>query len=138
MPNEPPRAAQAVAAYTPISLPAMLAEGDAIDTSFAQAGTFRTLGDRPLVVLTAMAPLSAEDRATLKMAPAQGRQVQDTWKSLQDEEASWSSRSRHQLVPDSHHYIQFERPDIVIVAVREVVDSVRARQQATGKAIAAR
>ena len=138
MPNEPPRAAQAAAAYTPISLPAMLAEGDAIDTSFAQAGSFRTLGDRPLVVLTAMAPLSAEDRATLKMTPAQGRQVQDTWKALQDEEASWSSRSRHQLVPDAHHYIQFERPDIVIAAVREVVDSVRARQPAAGRSNTAR
>lgn len=135
MPNEPPAAVRAAAAYMPLSLPAALAEADAIDTSFAEAGSLRTLGDRPLVVLTAMAPMSAEERAAMKMTPAQARQAQDVWKSLQDEEASWSSHSRHQLVPDSHHYIQFERPDIVIAAVREVVDTVRARPSAAGTAV---
>lgn len=131
MPNEPPAAARAVAAYMPTSLRGLLAEAEAIDTSFAQAGAFRTLGDRPLVVLTAMAPLSAEDRAATKMTAAQGKQMQGIWKSLQEDEASWSSHSTHTLVPDAHHYIQFERPDLVIAATRAVVDSVR-RRGATG------
>ena len=39
------------------------------------------------------------------------------WKELQADEATWSSCSRHQLVSDSSHYIQFDRPDVVIKAV---------------------
>ncbi|MGF6531255.1 hypothetical protein P3T20_002036 [Paraburkholderia sp. GAS206C] len=45
---------------------------------------------------------------------------------MQDDEATWSSRSQHQLVYDSSHYIQFHRPDLVINAVLSVVDTVRA------------
>jgi len=47
------------------------------------------------------------------------------WMQMQNEEASWSSRSQHQLVPESGHYIQFEKPAVVIAAVRSVIDSVR-------------
>jgi hypothetical protein len=37
-----------------------------------------------------------------------------------------ASRSQHQLVYDSSHYIQFHRLDLVINAVLSVVDTVRA------------
>jgi len=47
------------------------------------------------------------------------------WKELQGDEATWSSRSRHELVSNSSHYIQFDRPDVVIKAVNEVVLEVR-------------
>ena len=42
-----------------------------------------------------------------------------------DDEATWSSHSRHEIVPDATHYIRLDRPDVVINAVREVVDAVR-------------
>jgi hypothetical protein len=48
------------------------------------------------------------------------------WKTLYDEEASWSTRGRNELIPDSTHHIQLDRPDVVIAAVRDVVASVRA------------
>jgi hypothetical protein len=60
------------------------------------------------------------------MNRAQADQFQQLWKTLHEEEASWSTRSQHRLVPDATHYIQFDRPGIVIAAVRSVVDSVRA------------
>ena len=41
------------------------------------------------------------------------------------DQASWSSRGRRQLVADSDHYIQFDRADVVIDAVKEVVADVR-------------
>jgi hypothetical protein len=47
------------------------------------------------------------------------------WKELNLDEASWSTRSRQQDVPDSQHYIQFQRPDLVIGAVREVLEKAR-------------
>lgn len=30
-----------------------------------------------------------------------------------------------ELVPDARHYIQFDRPDVVIAAMRSVVEKVR-------------
>ena len=125
VPHEPVAAARTKAAYASTSLRAMLDEADGIDATLAEAGTFRRLGDRPLVVLTAGAPLSPAELADMKLTAAQGRQRDAIWRALQDDEASWSSRSQHRLVPDASHYIQFDRPDVVIAAVRSVVDSVR-------------
>jgi hypothetical protein len=114
-----------MAAYLPRSLGPMLDELAAIDTTFREGGELRSLGDRPLVVLTAAAPFAAADLATLGLTTEQGRKLQATWFDLHRDEASWSSRAREIRLEDSHHYVQFERPDAVIDAVREVVDCVR-------------
>ena len=98
-----------------------------MDSTFAQAGTFRALGDRPLVVLTSMMPMDTTAIKTLKITQEQAKAYKEEWRRMHDEEASWSSKSRHELVLDASHYIQIDRPDVVIRAVREVVDSVRAR-----------
>lgn len=123
-PPEPFNTVKGTAAYASTSLPAMLKEVDAFDQSLAEAGSFRQLGNRPLFVLTATAPKSKEDLAAMKMTAAQGEEYKARWLEMQNEEASWSSCSQHQLV-DSDHYIQFERPQAVITAVRSVIDSVR-------------
>ncbi len=128
VPNQPPQAIRTMAAYAPTSLGSMLKEIESLDETLAEAGPFRQLGNRPLYVLTSMAPLPQEALASLKLTPEQGRQYKEIWKGMHDEEASWSSNSRHQLVADAGHYIQFDRPDIVIEAVRSVVDSVRANR----------
>jgi hypothetical protein len=39
-------------------------------------------------------------------------------------------------VPDATHYIQFDRPDVVIAAVREVVNDVRADGTSAGTPVA--
>ena len=124
-----PAAAVAVpSAYLPTSLHALRAETDAVDATLAAAGRVRALGDRPLVVLTAAAPMRPADLAREGITPAQGARLQAARMPLQDDEATWSRRSRHELVRDASHYIQFDRPDVVIAAVREVVG--RARQRA--------
>jgi pimeloyl-ACP methyl ester carboxylesterase len=56
----------------------------------------------------------------------QGARLRDASRSLHDEQASWTTRGRHEYVPDASHYIQFDRPDVVIRAIREVVNAVRA------------
>jgi pimeloyl-ACP methyl ester carboxylesterase len=122
-----PAEARARAAYAPTSLRGAMAEMEGSDSTFADAGTFRDLGDRPLVVLTAMAPLPVEAVRMMNMTPAQATAYQELWKTMHEEEASWSTRSRHELVHDASHFIQTDRPDVVISAVREVVDRVRAR-----------
>lgn len=125
-PPQPAFVARATAAYTSTSLPAMLKEVDAFNATLAEAGTFRSLGDRPLFVLTATKPMAEADRIGMKMTPAQAAQYEANWVQLQNEEATWSTRSQHQLVPESRHYVQFEKPNVVIAAVRAVIDSVRA------------
>ena len=121
-----PDRVRAAAAYAPTSLGTMLDESDATGETLAEAGAARQLGDRPLFVLTAMAPYSKSQLVQMRATKDKGRQYQDAWKQMHDEEASWSSRSQHQVVPDAGHYIQRDRPDVVIAAVRSVVDSVRA------------
>ena len=119
------------AAFMPTSISALRAETDALDATLAAAASAHALGDRPLVVLTQGAELSAGELAREGITRAQGSRIQAEWKALQADEATWSSRSRHEIVPDASHYIQFDRPDVVIGAVRDVVAGARARRIAT-------
>jgi pimeloyl-ACP methyl ester carboxylesterase len=121
----PARAKLTGDAYISRSLGSALQEMESLGATLSAAGQLRQLGSRPVVVLTAMKPFPADMLKTLKMSTEQGRQVQVVWKQMHDEEASWSDHSRHELVPDATHYIQFDRPDVVITAVREVVGDVR-------------
>lgn len=123
--NLPARNDRAVKAYASTSLGAMLKESDALEQTLAEAGTFRDLGNRPLYVLTSTKPLTAEMLANLNMTSAQDQRRRKAWNKLQEEEATWSSQSQHQLLPDAGHYIQLDRPDVVIAAVLSVVDKVR-------------
>ncbi|MEZ4457497.1 MAG: alpha/beta hydrolase [Gemmatimonadales bacterium] len=121
----PDQVEAAMAAYLPTSLPGLLAEYAALDTTMAEGGMLRDLGDRPIVVLTAMAPMDSTVRAAVGLDEAGAAKFQQTWNALHVEEASWSTRSEHVVVPDATHYIQVDRPDVVIGAVRRVVDLVR-------------
>jgi pimeloyl-ACP methyl ester carboxylesterase len=121
-----PRQAQlASTAYISSSIGAALEEGESLDATLSAAGQLRQLGDRPLVVLTATKPLPAAVLKTVQMSPEQGQRMQAEWKLLHDDEASWSHHSRHELVPGATHYIQFDKPEVVIAAVKEVVGDVR-------------
>ena len=113
------------AAFAPQSYHASLKEIVAVPSTLMQAGQLRDLGCRPLYVLTAMRPLTPESVSKMGLTPVQGRQFKQVWKALQDDEANWSSNSRHEIVPDSGHYIQEQRPDLVIAAIHWVVDQVR-------------
>ena len=124
-PTIPAQAKRAEDAYISRSLGAALEELDSLDATLAAAGQLRQLGDRPVVVLTAMKPYPAAMLKAMQMTTEQGRRIQAVWKDMHDDEASWSHHSRHELVPDATHYIQFDRPDIVIAAVRETVNDVR-------------
>lgn len=97
-----------------------------IEATFREGGELRTLGDRPLVVLTAMQPFTKETRDSIGLTEQEANTLQINWEKLNKEAASWSTHSRQQNVPDSMHYIQFQRPDLVIQAITDVVTTVRA------------
>lgn len=122
----PARAKAEIAAYGPLSIDGASSEVDGFDRTMAEAAKVHTLGNRPMVVLTAMKPMSAKELTGMKLTPAQGAAFKNEWKALHAEALALSTRSRQQTVPDSGHYIQIERPDVVIAAVKEVVASVRA------------
>ena len=113
-------------AYGPMGVPAVYDEAKVLEATFAEAGRLRTLGDRPIVVLTAMKTPSADVLEGEGMTAADWARFRKVWVSMQDDEATWSTRSRHQFVGDAAHYIQFDRPDVVIAAVEEVAGEVRA------------
>ncbi|AHK04939.1 MULTISPECIES: alpha/beta fold hydrolase [Rhizobium/Agrobacterium group] len=119
-------------AFISTSLAAVVSENMNVDRTLGEAGGLRTLGDRPLVVLTAMAPLGNDALSAEKMSRQEDTRRREVWRKLHEDQASWSTRSRHQLLADSGHYIQFTRPDVVIAAILEVVNTVRLENTAVG------
>jgi pimeloyl-ACP methyl ester carboxylesterase len=97
---------------------AAVAAEDAVSVqTVAQVRAAGNLGDRPLIVLTAGKPYDPE--ALLSKEDMDGQR--SMWIDvLQIEEARLSTRGRQIVVPDSGHMIPFERPDAVVLAVREV------------------
>ena len=79
----------------------------------------RAYGDLPLIILTAGA---AEDAAKQNGATnAQIVAAKRLWKQLRDRDAARSNLGVNCTVPGATHYIQIEKPDVVIRAVLEVV-----------------
>ena len=126
VPGMPERIKPIGAAYLGETFGGSMKEMESIEATLKQGGELRTLGDRPLVVLAAMSPIPEDMLAPMNLTPQDGLEFLAAWEILAADEASWSTRSRQQSVPDSLHYIQFQRPDLVIQAVTEVVNTVRA------------
>jgi pimeloyl-ACP methyl ester carboxylesterase len=98
----------------------VLAESRAIDAISEQASRTSTLGNRPVVVLTAGVPL------TMPGVSAEGNAASwRTWVELHEELAGLSTNSDHRIVEGAGHYIHEDRPEVVVTAVRDVVTAVR-------------
>mgnify|MGYP000175541893 CR=1 FL=1 len=111
-------------AYASTSLGPVLKEDDALEQTLNEAGTFRDLGDRPIVVLTAVPPVPKQELSTFEKA------ARENWLWMQEDQAKWSSQSQHKLVHDTGHYIQRDQPAVVIDAVRTVISTVREKKPA--------
>ena len=97
-------------------------EGCHWDESAAQARAAGTFGNRPLVVLTAGREFIPPDPQGAKEANA----FHETWvKELQPALARLSSRGRQVVVKNSGHGIQFEAPDAVVNAIRDVMKEIQ-------------
>jgi len=98
-----------------------------VDDAARRAGS---LGDRPLIVLTAGRYGKPDDPVAAKQA----EDFHDIWiHQLQADLARLSTRGKQIVVDKADHGIADEAPEVVIDAVRSVVDQVRA---ATTKAAA--
>ncbi len=54
-----------------------------------------------------------------------GEGLEHAWTVEQDRLAALLPDARHVVAHESEHYIQLQQPELVIEAVREVVDAVR-------------
>jgi pimeloyl-ACP methyl ester carboxylesterase len=87
-----------------------------VEASGLQVRTAAPLAAMPLIVLTAHQDGQAQN--------LQGVQVED---EMQDELARLEPDSRHIIVEHSGHFIQQDRPQVVINAIHNVVDEARQR-----------
>ena len=120
----------AMRAYLPRSLGHRNLELASLKASLTQAGGLNDLGDRPVVVLSATAPMASQALARSGLSVEMGKAILELKKEMHKEQAAWSKNSRHELIDDASHYIQLDRPDVVIRAVQDVVRSVRTERSA--------
>ncbi len=97
-----------------------VAELKAISESAAQTASAGSLGDLPLAVLSHDPYQPQPDLPEDLVTP-----TNDVWEQMQQELAHLSSRSTRTIAKHSGHYIQLDRPDLVIEAVRGVMDQTR-------------
>ena len=116
--------AQTANAYLPQTVVSNLQAVRSFKTVLEDAKNLRTLGDRPLVVLTAKQKSNPEELKKADMSEEKERAFQTAWEELHNDQASWSSQSHHEFVESSHN-IQFDRPEVVIKAVNKVVAIAR-------------
>jgi pimeloyl-ACP methyl ester carboxylesterase len=92
-----------------------VAELKAISEGAAQTAATGSVGDLPLAVLSHDPDQPQPDLPEDLVKPAN-----DVWEQMQQELAHLSGRSTRTIATHSGHYIQLDRPDLVVEAVREV------------------
>jgi pimeloyl-ACP methyl ester carboxylesterase len=108
--NEKLRTARALGA------PAFRAELDAMVESAASVRSAKAI-DAPVIVITA---------AHAEAAPA----FRTAWGELQAKMAAQFSKGRQVVAETSGHYIQYDRPELVVEAIRELTVAARAERRA--------
>lgn len=97
-----------------------VAEMKLFPESAAQARSTGSLGDLPLAVLSHDPNTPQFDLPADLVKP-----TNDAWERMQEELARLSTRGTQTIAKNSGHYIQLDRPDVVIDAIRKMVDLVR-------------
>ena len=100
-----------------------IAEFKALGESAAQTAATGTLGDIPLAVVS-----HDPDKSSADLPADLARPINDAWERMQEELAHLSTRGTQVIAKNSSHYIQIDRPDVVIDAVRGVLDLARTPQ----------
>lgn len=99
------------------------AEWATVDESAAQVRATGSLGNMPLVVLS-----RDPDRAEPGLPASVAKPMNQAWEQMQEELTHLSSNRARVIAKGSGHYIQIDRPDLVIEAVDKVVQQCRKPQ----------
>lgn len=111
---------------------AVAEEVEALSTTISQAGTPGSLGDMPLIVLTADTSeeeMQAQIPAYLKsvVRPEVIRKVFEVSRVMQQELVGLSNRGRQIMIPNTGHMIHLDQPQVVIDAIQSVMEQVRGK-----------
>ena len=119
---------RALVAAGPKHVETLIAEQQAVGAIHAElaAAQITSLGDLPLMVLSHGQPMAMPG-----LAEAVNQASEQLWQQLQAELAALSSRGRLVVAEGSGHYLQLERPELVIDAIAEVVTAARTNQDRT-------
>ena len=91
------------------------------DASARQVIHSGLLGDIPLTVIS-----HDPDAGVARDLPSRLRQeIEPLWTQMQLELTQLSSNSTHIIAKGSHHYIQIERPDVVIDGIHDIIEKIR-------------
>jgi pimeloyl-ACP methyl ester carboxylesterase len=109
---------------------AMLKSPEGLDFDSFAAGAAemravsRTIGDKPLVVLT-----RGKEDGRQGMSPERAAQTLRLWQELQAGLPRLSTNSAHVVARNSGHFMQTDVPELVVAAVHEVVDVARTHRR---------
>lgn len=99
-----------------------VAELEVMEASLNEVVALRitSFGDLPLIVL------SAGRKETLpSLSDAENQQRWEEWQALQSELVALSSDSKQIIAEQSGHMIQLDQPDLVIDAIREILNALQ-------------
>lgn len=94
------------------------------DPAFVQLRRFqakRPLPRMPLIVLSRGLPVGLPPN----LPPGFSKALERAWSKQQERLVSLEPGARQIIAKRSEHYIMLEQPDLVVTAIREVVDAVR-------------
>lgn len=102
-----------------------VAELNWLPQSAAETAATGPFGDIPLAVLS-----HDPDKPSAELPAELAKPMNDAWQKMQQELAQLSTRGTRTVAKGSSHYVQLDRPDLVIEAVRAVVTQARSTQPA--------
>jgi pimeloyl-ACP methyl ester carboxylesterase len=100
-----------------------LAEMSAFPESAAETAQTGSLSVMPLAVLS-----HDPDKPSSDLPPDLAKPTNEAWEKMQEELAHLSTRGTQTVAKNSAHYIQIDRPEVVIDSVRNVVEQARQAQ----------
>ncbi|GIF98553.1 alpha/beta fold hydrolase [Catellatospora citrea] len=107
-------------ALAPDTVPGYRTEAYDLGAVYDQIEAAPALRAMPVVVLSSSG-LALPDPMPSPYAAAEGADLERAWRAGQDGLAAGIPGAEHVTVPDTSHYVQNQRPDAVIQAVREVL-----------------
>jgi hypothetical protein len=100
-----------------------VAEINAFPASAAETARTGSLADLAQAVLS-----HDPDKPSSDLPPDLAKPTNEAWEKMQEELAHLSTRGTQTVAKNSAHYIQIDRPDVVIDAVRNIVEQARQAQ----------
>jgi pimeloyl-ACP methyl ester carboxylesterase len=99
-----------------------IAELKVMEESYAEVRALHitSFGNLPLIVLSA-----GREETIAFLSDAENQQRWEVWQALQSELVGLSSDSKQVIAEQSGHMIQLDQPDLVVDAIREVVDAIQ-------------